>query len=121
MRELKFRVWFEYAKVMLPVTSLGRTLIEVWDDKCIATPTPRGLLVRSKCIIMQYTGKDSIYDGDIVEYKGEHLPVVWDDKTYSFRIKKIRQYGGWMVLGGKKLKVIGNIYENPELISESKA
>ncbi len=108
MREIKFRKWDEENKEMI-------------DGDCLAFEeyAPLSELLTQDGI-MQYTGlKDckgkEIYEGDIVEGRidgmgtGHKHPVVWDnnDATYKF---------GHAMLGGSDVEVIGNIYENPELL-----
>ena len=74
--------------------------------------------------LMQYTGfKDKneveIYEGDIIEYMTgqlKHIPtkhkVTWlkDEARFSFGCKANKQYMFYNTV------VIGNIYENPELL-----
>jgi len=70
--------------------------------------------------VMQYTGLTDcngkeIYEGDIVEVRidgmgtGHKHPVVWDndDATYKF---------GHAMLGGSDVEIIGNVYQNKELL-----
>jgi uncharacterized phage protein (TIGR01671 family) len=92
-------------------------------------------------VLMQCTGlKDKngklIYEGDIVQTTFENnlkiiFSVVWDDKTALFNGKIIKKEGInnyfmpnrdylYYLLGDKEdeVEVIGNIYENPELLKD---
>ena len=77
------------------------------------------------CFVMQYTGlKDKngkeIYEGDIVQYDlaQEKYPslavgeIVWNQDRFEHSRYSAEGYF-W-----DKMKVIGNIYENPELLKE---
>lgn len=75
--------------------------------------------------IMQYTGlKDKngkeIYESDIVYIasEDENAFVLWDKETARYII----QFNSWCAdfdnFYGKELEVIGNIYNNPELLRE---
>ena len=78
--------------------------------------------------LMQYTGlKDKngveIYEGEIIKAKGyPAIEVIYNKDDCSFRMKV--QYIGWfdlLILSHNKtphLEVIGNIYENKELLNE---
>ena len=72
------------------------------------------------CILMQYTGlKDindkEIYEGDIVLYPDDNNPaeVVYNPPVFETRDIKTGDLGD---LFKTIMKVIGNIYENPELL-----
>lgn len=108
MREIKFRVWSEKLKEMLLVDKLDLTGDEgaiVFDenaDEHYFTNSPT----------MQYTGlKDKngsvIYEGDIVRSKEFGIKEVYWDNDFSC----------WRIGRGCEQEVIGNIYENPELLT----
>src|SRR5699024_4922062 len=76
-------------------------------------------------IYMQYTGlKDiknkEIYEGDIVSYypfKSEVGKVYYDEAETTYFIEPFDEDGEYEVLGLQcGVEIIGNIYENPELL-----
>lgn len=123
MREIKFRAWFGEEHKMIPFDELHIELengeYTVWyslDGDSIQD----GLCVED-FNIMQYTGlKDKngkeIYEGDIVR-----LPEDEDYKYYSIIYSK--NVLGFTLSNGcgfglsYGIEVVGNIYENPELLT----
>lgn len=126
MREIKFRAWDSERKVMLK-----------WGDRDESQPSDEwwgpdwsvfcdsvGEML-NKAILMQYTGlKDKngreIYEGDICASPGfagsGPGPVEWNPDLLQFDVKTAR--GWWLALGvAPDVEVIGNIYENPELLA----
>lgn len=133
-REIKFRVWIEEDKRFIysdkcPNDNLSR-LYEFFYDVNYC----RGRLNHpDKVILQQYTGlKDKngkeIYEGDIVS--GNDYAVPYDKcvvKFFNGSFLLIQQYKnknlqiqdaivGDFHIPGLELEVIGNIYENPELL-----
>ena len=124
MREIKFRAWDRKYKVMLPTFSLTEAI----SRESAPEMEPR-------CIYMQYTGlKDKqgkeIYEGDIVNLNYD--PQTDDDMDEDYVIKYLPEWGRYNLFNVNEgsdpdvvdiedgmeedLEVIGNIYENKDLI-----
>ena len=144
-REIKFRMWIKERKMMVYVDDFYRDGIceslcpfgslecDEWYPMCDAKLLKflYSLSVDKRYVLMQYTGlKDKngkeIYEGDIVRHVKSpsvtfYYVVEWDDKLAGFRLK-------WKTGGGiyyldfyvevlpDKLEVVGNMFENPELL-----
>jgi uncharacterized phage protein (TIGR01671 family) len=140
MREIKFRAWEQKYQFMTKKVLIGNTDIKdsnytahaIWiepemvDYKC-GEPHWMSFDEYSDITIMQYTGlKDKneveIYEGDIVKYNYSrsdyaNLAITFHNGRFCFDIEPY-QFGENFsnVLPTYGLEVIGNIYENPELL-----
>jgi len=119
MREIKFRAWDKKGQIGM-IENLR--LDVVLEDE--------------RYVIMQFTGlKDKngkeIYEGDIVSHRGEFEEeekigvIEWfggeDSAEFYVRQIKAKDEFGFYEMQGKnfcwdELEIIGNIYENPELL-----
>lgn len=118
-RIIKFRAWDKKNEMMFIDIQKGITFEDESHYKFNDF-----LEDNERWIIMQYTGlKDKngkeIYEGDIVRvdwndkrYKVHNVAVVWNKKNLCFEIE-----GGCLTDDSNHFEVIGNINENPELIS----
>ncbi len=137
MREIKFRAWHKKHLRMFPISAIDfatnfagcRTekatinlCIQCKDKPCFA---PYFHLTDLE--LMQYTGlKDKngreIYEEDIIKFKDLHDAIVaevkwWETGQWGYRPKGwITGYDAPSISGN--VEVIGNIYENPELLKE---
>lgn len=119
MREIKFRSWDKDEKKMYYLDkSLDSNILQAM----YASEVIQG---RGNIELMQYTGlKDKngkeIYEGDIIKSEAEPnryeqvtQKVYWDESEAGFRIDAFR-FGNEVYLS--RTEVIGNIYENTELL-----
>ena len=117
MREIKFRAWDKNKNKMVYPTKkyTNGGLLEWFEDEDL----------------MQYTGlKDKngkeIYEGDVVKTGGDFGEVLYDDQHSGFIIlfqpHSAKKKSGCATLAStwpSPLKeIVGNIYENPDLISQ---
>ena len=134
-REIKFRAWDNKRKVWLDTVEVfhdGSWMGSSGDSMCTISGYSE-----PECVLMQYTGlKDKngkeIYEGDIVleVHRGESYVgrVIWENggaTGWGLSIPHGPRQVSFFWLNSvaaknKKYKVIGNIYENPELIKEEK-
>src|SRR5690348_3924275 len=117
MREIKFRAWDNREKVWLDEVTVYSD--GSWSGK---KGDVDGYSQEDECILMQYTGlKDKngkeIYEGDIIKHDNGQISVVeWSQGDWGWFMKSIRNWNPKTGFDSSKDEVIGNIYENPELI-----
>lgn len=135
-REIKFRAWDKGDKVFQKdfVVKEGKVFLAIYD---------RGdyyKLIKTGWILQQYTGlhdknKKEIYEGDVLqwgygeckecgqEHKKIRGEIYWNEFGASYQTSNgsylISNHGNTQLKGNGErddLEIIGNIYENPELI-----
>lgn len=144
MREIKFRAWYTGDKYPADPEDLmdSEKPQMIYDVHEVYDSGPRGegsfysFLLDDDYIVEQYTGlKDKngreIYEGDIAHFK--HLDngrdwddvrfwedinclVVWDERLYRWAVRPAGEYI-CLTPWGRVFEIIGNIHENPELIT----
>lgn len=144
MREIKFRAFYKPRRLMLNVLSID--FINQWVElECPYEDLEGGDNISAmfhEIELMQYTGvKDKngveIYEGDLFRsgpsYNERSFRVNWEDEDARFlgigygkdseRVpgeKYVCYVGVYNKLKNNTVEVIGNIYENPELLEEDK-
>jgi len=134
MRTIKFRAWDKYREEMIPWWALRRQGYN-HEHESVKDTDGHGrhndIYKDDDHILMQYTEcKDrdgvEIYDGDIIEKRPWNGVVGWKEKFRAWGFKDeitpwawdFYEYGNGPDSDGriKTWKVIGNVWENPELL-----
>lgn len=123
----KFRAWLKNDKEIIDVDEIH------WFDGELDIIGDYITFVRKadEIELMQSTGlKDKngkeIFEGDIVDYKGRKAVIKWHGSYASFIYRFVdelnKRSAEWyqLYLAYLKCEVIGNIYENPELLEDCK-
>ena len=135
-RKIKFRVWDKYKKQMYPISSIDFDIFSL-EIRIIAVGLENGMCTAynknhnsEKCDItalelMQYTelhdktGKE-IYEGDIVKITGSKEidigKVIYEYNGFIVDVMNMDRFYGRVHLLEKFTEVIGNIYEDSELL-----
>ena|SRR5699024_488745 len=126
MREIKFRAWDKEEEMLLSDISL---IDDTWDML-----NEFFKYKKDELVFMHYTGlKDNIgkgiYEGDILdgsytnpltkEVVKKYYQIVYENGCYNAHAKNHPFGSTVLYFINTKSKVIGNIYENPELLEDA--
>ncbi len=149
MREIKLRVWDNFRKKFAKqITTFkfdrcGNINLVVYLDRANKTKeiTEQEKIYTNDFKLMQYTGlKDKngrdIYEGDIISIKADYLSefnsesilpceiVAFEDGAFGTYDKKRTLFVSFKEMidksDGIEFEIIGNVFENPELLESAK-
>lgn len=117
MREIKFRAWVKNDYD-------GHGLVDYMEDDADSFNNPFEDHRNGDIILMQYTGlKDmngiEIYEGDIFRAPHDFGPGGMQERVGQVHFDPLHGYQ-WNYWDIENLEVIGNIYENPELLEDKR-
>lgn len=121
----KFRAWDKETKTMIEVSSINfeehLILGGYWEFGQTESIKFDEIELMQSTGLKDKNGKE-IFEGDIVDYKGREAVVKWHGSYASFIYRFVDELqeraSDWepLFLACYHFEVIGNIYENPELL-----
>lgn len=125
MREIKFRTWHKEKKIMGEVLGIDILHKEIFfsneDANCYEHTDFKDIE------LMQYTGlKDmrekEIYEGDIVIHHSKMYKVIFNTEEARFVLRddEFEMNIPFTNNNNERMEIVGNIYENSELLGENK-
>lgn len=127
MREIEFRAWLKDEKKMVKVSELRDIDTDIKSDQNVIYFDFEKQEYCNKGFdeveLMQYTGLTDkniikIFEGDIVKFDNKLYEVIWENDECRFGLTDNTRYS-FLILASwrmQNIQVIGNIYENSELL-----
>lgn len=60
----------------------------------------------------------NIFEGDILDADGDVYVCFWDEGNFEFGLKNKKESFGIAYVASPNIEILGNIYDNPELLKE---
>lgn len=124
MKPIKFRAWDKEENKMLGVFELKDIPCGFDDNISICSKLPNVYEWKDRILFLQFTGLldkngKEIYEGDIVDWKGKKEVVEWHARGcwYPFIYVEGGVNEHLDQAFSSDMKVIGNIYETPALLT----
>lgn len=140
MRKFKFRAWQKYHHDMLEVLSIEfrnnliNSIVVKYPTRTIpniinySTTSEDFYLYECEepvLELMQYIGlKDrngkDVYEGDILEIGGTYYAIEYSEVNGMYTLVDVHgvNYGAVCEFAISRMEIVGNLYENPELLKE---
>lgn len=124
MREIKFRAWDAKIKKMFVPDHIDGYGILVTEERHEVGEGMFGthpIEYPNPYVLMQYTGcKDKngkeIYEGDVLDTPDGKVKVIWWLAGFYFKYLENKGRGEFVGVNPNEMEVIGNLYENKELL-----
>lgn len=128
MRDIKFRIWDTENKEMLKVQELDFESTFYGGRIAIRPYQYNDYFDTEDMILMQYTGLHDkngkeIYEGDIVKIKHKYEDVgkiIYEHNGFTVDVMNMNRPYGRVSFVNNFMEVIGNIYENKDLLEKGK-
>jgi hypothetical protein len=125
VREIKFRAWNKDEKKMWGHDLMHKNRLFALSD---FLPHQDFLVIPNgkHIILMQYTGlKDKngkeIFEGDILTNGKFNCQIYWENGQWRWqRLDANDSLYIYLLVNKNKVEIIGNIYENPELLNDQR-
>ncbi|KXT69339.1 hypothetical protein SGODD07_01828 [Streptococcus gordonii] len=115
----KFRAWDRETKTMNGMAEIYRNR----NQEIELCPRDENIILMQSTGLFDKNGQE-IFEGDVVDYNGRKAIIKWHGSYASFiyrfvdEIRKIKSEWNPLYLSYYRFEIVGNIYENPELLND---